>query len=78
MTIAVVGVVQNELLIFTRTDFFLIFSGFQTSLELAMCGAHVILACRDPAKGNRAAERILERRVRGVAPQAGRGGWDFV
>eukprot|EP00731_Ephydatia_muelleri_P025989 Em0018g89a len=36
--------------------------GFQTSLELAMCGAHVILACRDSAKGNRAAERILERK----------------
>ena len=42
---------------------FLVFAGFQTSLELAMCGAHVILACRDSAKGSRAAERILERKV---------------
>ena len=41
-------------------------AGFQTALELALCGAHVILACRDPVRGDLAAGRILERKVRGL------------
>ena len=34
--------------------------GFETALELAKAGAHVVLACRDQAKGGQAEERIRQ------------------
>ncbi|MGH9083504.1 MAG: oxidoreductase [Acidimicrobiales bacterium] len=39
--------------------------GERTALELAVHGAHVVLACRDQAKAQRAADRIV-----GIAPDA--------
>lgn len=39
--------------------------GFETGLELAARGAHVVLACRDTAKAHQADDRIV-----GAAPQA--------
>ncbi|KAG1685675.1 hypothetical protein DVH05_007799 [Phytophthora capsici] len=35
--------------------------GYETALQLALKGAHVVLACRDEAKGLEAAARLNER-----------------
>src|SRR5690349_7914884 len=32
--------------------------GYQTALELARAGAHVVLACRDPRRGQEALDRL--------------------
>ncbi len=39
--------------------------GYETAVELAAHGAHVLLACREPARGQRAADRVV-----GAAPGA--------
>ncbi|MGH9090220.1 MAG: oxidoreductase [Acidimicrobiales bacterium] len=39
--------------------------GYETAVELAAHGAHVVLACRDPARGRRAADHLV-----GAAPGA--------
>ncbi|HEX3947245.1 MAG TPA: SDR family NAD(P)-dependent oxidoreductase, partial [Acidimicrobiales bacterium] len=33
--------------------------GYETTVELAAHGAHVVLACRDLAKGQQAADRVV-------------------
>jgi len=37
--------------------------GFQTALNLARQGAHVILACRDPVRADRATSKIRQKHV---------------
>ena len=37
--------------------------GYETAKVLAMGGAHVLLACRNAAKGNDAVQRILAENV---------------
>ena len=39
--------------------------GYETTVELAAHGAHVVLACRDSVKGHQAADRVI-----GAAPGA--------
>ena len=36
--------------------------GFETVKAMSLCGAHVIMACRDISKGNVAAEKIRDIR----------------
>ena len=42
---------------------FLFLVGFETAKALALCGAHVILACRDVNKANKAAAMIRAAQV---------------
>ena len=37
--------------------------GFQTALNLARQGAHVILACRDPVRADQATSKIRQKQV---------------
>ncbi|KAG1685666.1 hypothetical protein DVH05_007789 [Phytophthora capsici] len=48
--------------------------GYETALQLALKGAHVVLACRDEAKGLEAAARLNER----LGTEVGRGSVQFL
>lgn len=39
------------------------FAGFETARSFALHGAHVILACRNPARSSKAVNQILEEWV---------------
>ena len=44
-------------------SFYLIFKGFETAKALSLHGCHIVMACRDVGKGEKAAESIRKGQV---------------